>query len=234
MSSWITDYLVDIPEVTRDDLSIERFTVSEEAARFHNIQAVFGSEGRYRARLEIVPGTYTRLVRNGVLWMSDTPAEIRANLPAIWKAKGRCLVGGLGLGVVVNAMLGKEEVTHVTVVEIDREIIEVVGEWLYEKHGSDRLTIVCADLLKWKPPKGRYIYDCAWFDIWPTITADNVSDMTLLNRRYAQKAKHKGSWQETPCRKMAAEERKLVRHLVDSGRSKEFDRWSRGVLENPQ
>ena len=67
-------YKVDIPEGQSGDWKVEKFTVSEEEAKLNNLRAAFSFSDRGR---EIEPGEYTRLRRNGVVVLSDTPAEIR-------------------------------------------------------------------------------------------------------------------------------------------------------------
>ena len=124
--------------------------------------------------------------------MSDTPDEIRDHLGAIYMAKGRCLVVGLGIGMVAQAMLRKPEVEHVTIVEKSSDVIQLVGPWLTAKFPG-RVTIVEADIFEWKPPKGER-WTVAWFDIWDEICADNLPEMTTLHRRFARRVDWKGSW----------------------------------------
>ena len=143
----------------------------------------------------IPEGTYTILYRTGtgrkVLVMSDTPAEIRDHLSAINLATGRCLIAGLGIGMVLNAIAQKPEVTHIDVVEISQSLIDLVGPHYLEQYG-DKLTIHCGDVFEWKPPAQKY--DWAWFDIWNTICTDNLPEMHKLHRKYGRKATWKGSW----------------------------------------
>ena len=89
------------------------------------------------------PGTFTRLVRDKrTTVMSDTDAEINDFLPLIHAAFGDVLVSGLGLGCVTQALLARPEVNSVTVIEIDADVIALVGPHLE----CDRLTIVNADI----------------------------------------------------------------------------------------
>lgn len=178
------------------DYAIERFTVSPEQESIERVRAMFSftSQGRY-----VPAGTYSRLVGpHRTIWMSDTPNERRDQLPAIYAAKGDCLIGGLGLGITAQAFLQKPEVTTVTVVEIEPAIIVLVG-WPLEAVYWPRLQILWGDFLTWKPPRSAH-YGAVWCDIWPALSSDNLPAMARLNRRYAQKADWVGCWGQEECR----------------------------------
>lgn len=178
---------VDIPEGESGDWKVERFTVSDEDAKFNNLRAAIGASSRW-----IMPGEYTRLTHCGYVVMSDTPVELRDHFEVVDRAKGQVLIHGLGLGVVTEACLRKPEVDHVIVIEISEDVIKLVGTYLKERWGN-RLTILRADSLTWKPPKG-FRYDVVWYDIWPDLCADNLGDMKLLHRRYGRRCDWQGSW----------------------------------------
>lgn len=182
---------VDIPEGTEGRYRVEKFTVSEEEASFQNARSTFSFTDR---GMNIHPGTYTRLMRGGTIVMSDTPSEIRDHMAPIHHARGNVLIAGLGIGMVTSACLAKPEVDKVTVVDISPEVIHLVGDHLKGIHG-DRLEIVEADIMAWKPPKGAR-YDVAWFDIWDDICTDNLDQMATLNRRFARRTDWKGCWKE--------------------------------------
>jgi hypothetical protein len=184
-------YQVDLPEGVSGSWKVSRFTVSEEAAKLERMRALF-SGGR-----GVPAGTYTSLTRNGQVIMSDTPDEIRDHRGAIFQAKGRCLVAGLGIGMVARAMLMKPEVTHVTIVEQSPDVIKLVAPWLTSQFPG-RVTVIQADILSWQPPKGER-WDAAWFDIWDNICADNVPEMKALHRRFARRVSWKGSWAREQC-----------------------------------
>jgi hypothetical protein len=180
-------YQVNIPEGQSGSWRIERFAVSEEESRLDALCGIVSGFGRY-----VPPGTYTRLMRGNTIIMTDTPDEIRDCLEPIRVARERVLVNGLGLGVVVYAMLRNPRVEHVTVVEISPDVIALVGQWFLREFGG-RLTIIEADALTWKPPAGVR-YTVAWHDIWDDICADNLEEMKLLHRRYGRRVDWQGSW----------------------------------------
>jgi len=188
-----------LPECNNSVWAIEKFDVSKEDSKWFNLQeSISGMQGG--SVREVRPGQYTRLVRKGgfnTTVMSDTTAEIEDLLPLAQNAKGEVLIAGLGLGVALDLVMSDKEVKHVTVIEISKEIIDLVGDHFKERYGN-RLTLINADILEWKAPKDKH-YDYCWFDIWDNICSDNLKDMTKLKRKYAKKAKHKGFWAETEC-----------------------------------
>jgi hypothetical protein len=171
-----------------------RNTVSADDARFGALIAMINGGGRYAPE-----GTYLTLYEGGTLWMSDTPDEIFDHLEAIDAAKDHCLVTGLGMGLVTAAMLDKPEVTHVTVIERNPEVVAFIGERLFARYGRERLTIVCADAFEYRPPKGLR-YGAVWHDIWPTLCSDNLPEMAKLTRRYCRRAAWVGCWGKEQCR----------------------------------
>jgi hypothetical protein len=184
------------PEGKVGNHRIERFTVSEDESKLDQLRGLFGGRGRYTP-----PGTYTRLRRDGswgcTVVMSDTPDELRDHYSAVTAAKGHCLIHGLGLGIVAEACLRKDDVTKVTVIELSREVIQLIGPYLFETWG-ERIEIVNADALTWKAPKGER-YGMVWHDIWDTICADNLDAMKLLHRRYGRRTDWQGSWARYLC-----------------------------------
>ncbi|MCV5648158.1 hypothetical protein OFN55_36090, partial [Escherichia coli] len=75
----------------------------------------------------IPPGRYRRLSNGWDVVMSNTPMEIRTCQDFIERATGRVLINGLGLGMVLHAILQKDDVTHVTVIEKEQDVINLVA-----------------------------------------------------------------------------------------------------------
>jgi hypothetical protein len=188
MLQWFEKYKVDVPPGERGLVKVEKFTIGEESHLFSGV-----SMREFICGRGIDPGTYTRLLRNGSLWMSDTPAEIRDMRNCIYqieKRGGRVLINGLGLGVVVKAALAVKAVTSVDVVEIDRDVAEFIGEH-YAK--DNRFHLHVADALTWKAPVGTR-WSVVWHDIWADICADNEPDMIKLSRRYGRRSDWQCCW----------------------------------------
>jgi spermidine synthase len=142
--------------------------------------------------------TFTRLMRGNTLVMSDTPAEMRDHMAPVVKAHGSCLINGLGIGMVLGAVLKRDVVTDVTVVEVSQDVIDMVSP-----HYSDpRVTFVCADAMTYSPPRGKR-YGMVWHDIWDNICADNLEQMKALHRKYGRRSEWQGSWCRYECERAA-------------------------------
>lgn len=174
---------VTVPEGSKGDWVVERFTVDRED--FHSL---------FAGRAVPVGQTFTRLMRGGTLVMSDTPAEMRDHMEPVYKAKGSCLINGLGLGMVLQAVLAKPEVTDVTVVEISQDLVDLVAP----HYADPRLTVVCADAFEYVLPKGKR-YQMVWHDIWDDICADNLPEMAKIHRKYGRRTDWQGSWSKELC-----------------------------------
>ncbi len=184
-------YRVDVPPGAAGDWAIRRYRIGERAARVARLQAAIDGHGRY-----VPSGVYTGLFHRGTLVMSDTPDEIRDQLPFIGRARGRVLIHGLGLGLSVQAALAKTEVAHVLVVERADEVIALVAPHYRRRFGDDRLEIRRGDALTWGIPPDAW-WDCVWHDIWATISPANLSEMTRLHDRFAGRCDWQESWGRT-------------------------------------
>lgn len=110
------------------------------------------------------PGKYKRLLHKdrGVV-MSNTRMERNSNWQAYTAATGRVLINGLGLGMLLEAILKKPDVTYVRVIEHDRDVIKLVAP-----HFKDpRVEVVHADAHEYRPAQGE-VFDYVWHDIWTT------------------------------------------------------------------
>ena len=170
---------------------VEHFDLSPQQA------AIIATETR---DWRVQPGRFTRLYVRDELVMSDTVMELESNWPAVCHANGRVLVAGLGLGLILVPMLASPRVQQVTVIEREADVIALVGPAFAEHSVSGRLTLLCADVFRWRPPRGAR-YDTIYFDIWPDIAVANLPAIARLHRRYGRWLERTnpdawmGSWQ---------------------------------------
>ena len=194
-----TKIKVDVPDGESGDWKVERFTVSDEDIKLHNLRCSFkaGMGGRV-----MESGTYTKITRNGKVIMSDTPAEIRDHMEFIYQARkrgGHVLINGLGLGWALEAILDAPKIKTITVIEKSPDVIDLVGQHYKDKCPKNKyLLIIHADALEWKPPKGNH-YEAVWHDIWDNICSDNLPDMHKLHRKYGRRCDWQGSWCRYQC-----------------------------------
>jgi hypothetical protein len=136
----------------------------------------------------------TRLfVKGHGMVMSDSHDEYRDHAYAIRRAKGRVLVHGLGLGCFLKAILSKPEVSHVDVVELSQDVIDLIGPYYDRSFGTGRVTFHQGDAYDFRFPKGTR-WDVAWHDIWTDRCEDDLAGHARLNRRYARAADWQGCW----------------------------------------
>jgi hypothetical protein len=125
----------------------------------------------------------------GEVVMEDSRRELRRHLPIWLCARGKVLVSGLGLGCVVRGLLASPDVESITVVEIDSDILRVVGP---EFHGNDRVTLIEGDALKLEL---REDFDYAWHDIF----AEGHEHLQVLHarliHRFHPRCRIQGAWQ---------------------------------------
>jgi hypothetical protein len=117
----------------------------------------------------IPPGRYRRLSNGWDVVMSNTPMEIRTCQDFLERATGRVLINGLGLGMVLHAILQKDDVTHVTVIEKEQDVINLVAASFAN---DPRVEIIHADAMMYCPPAG-VTYNACWHDIWPDFATAN-------------------------------------------------------------
>ncbi len=192
---------VNIPEGQSGDWAIQIFEVTKAASDRFNLSNIFS---RHTSR-NIEPGTYTRLVNTETksVMMSDTPAERRDHYMIVREGTGHVLIHGLGIGMVVNALLKKPDVTKITVIEKSEDIIKLVAP----SYDDPRVEIIQADALTWDPGKNAK-FDAVWHDIWPEISIDNWEEITFLHRRYGRRTKWQGTWARHYLEQMLREDRR--------------------------
>jgi len=114
-----------------------------------------------------------RLKKGTTLWMSLTPMELESQSHHALAAYGHTVVMGLGMGVLLYNILEREEVTKVTVVERDPDVLNLLHQiakptlW----PGWEKARFVIADACSWKPDKP---VDYLTVDIWPKLGDYNL------------------------------------------------------------
>lgn len=190
-----------VPEGETGNARVERFTIDEEGANRHNLHSVFHPGwDRY-----VVPGTFTCLRINGQLVMSDTSAELHDSVQFLQKAHGDILIGGLGLGWIVQLLLcmpnkrpsyeEQRPITSITVVEISPNVLDLVGPHLKGLPGGNKVSFINEDALRWNPKGKRFT--CAWWDIWIDANQDNKPQYTILLRRWGHRVEFQDAWQRS-------------------------------------
>lgn len=184
---------LELKEGTCGDWKLSKFSVSPREAQLHLVRCLI--KGCLDRKIEV--GTYWKLSHNGEVIMTNTPAEVKDHIQFIRKARGKVLVAGLGLGMVLHELLRNPNITKVTVVEISKEVIELTGKFYVDP----RLEIINDDIFKFIP---SCKYDYGWYDIWNYISSDNCSEMDVLKSRLSTYVKKQSCWCWKECQKLAA------------------------------
>lgn len=138
-----------------------------------------GNNDLYAALHGIPTGKFVRLTHKGEVVMSNTDMEKRTNSSFVVNAHGNVLIGGLGIGLILLAIQDKEEVKQITVVEKNKEVIELVGNQLPL---NSKVCIVHDDVFEYKP---LFKYNTIYMDIWNYINSDVYQrEMKPLISRY--------------------------------------------------
>ena len=173
------------------DWEVKKFTVSEEEARWSAVREAINGHRQRR----VTAGTYWMLPERGSLYMSNTPAEVSDHWHFIREAHGKVLIAGLGLGMVVQALLDKNACERIVVVEKSDDVIRLVGP----AYNYPNVEIVHSNIFDYKPTEH---FDYAWFDIWPDISGDQYPEMKRLHRKFARSVTVKDSWCRKECKRL--------------------------------
>lgn len=113
------------------------------------------------------------LLRGGDVWMSLTPVEMESQEIGIALSHGHVAVMGMGMGWAAMAAALQDEVTRVTVVERDGDVLAIHRELDLISQLPDaaraKLEIVQADALEWRPDTP---VDLLMPDIWLPLVSD--------------------------------------------------------------
>ncbi len=121
--------------------------------------------------------------QNGREWMLITPNEIETMREPVRCAFGNVVTYGLGLGYFAFMASEKDNVTSVTVVERDRDVIELFREHILPRFPcKEKIRIVCADALEYA--REGHPCDFVFADIWhdPSDGCDLYKRLKELER----------------------------------------------------
>ena len=108
---------------------------------------------------------FPALNEKGETWMALIPSEINTMENAIKAAKGNVLVYGLGIGYYLYMISLKKEVTSITVVEKDKDVIKVFNDSLKHNFNMKKIKIIESDALDYEDKCNEH-YDYVFTDLW--------------------------------------------------------------------
>lgn len=137
------------------------------------------------------------LTVGNTLMMSDGADEQRSNTDVVRHAHGDVLIAGLGIGMILVPILAKPDVKRVTVVELNPDVIALVEDPLrvhVGKTASKRLVVEPYDIFDYAALSKGAKWDTIYFDIWPDINIDNLTEITTLKRRFSRRLRRPDGW----------------------------------------
>jgi spermidine synthase len=152
---------------------------------------LFQEQVGFSSQTQLLTHTMATLhLKHGEVVMEDSQVELRKHLPIWMKAEGSVLVTGLGLGCVVRGLLASRKVREITVVEIDSQILRVVG---HEFRFNPRVRLMRGDALKIDLPGKKF--DFAWHDLWTDGERHLQTLHADLLARFHPQCRIQGAWQ---------------------------------------
>ena len=113
---------------------------------------------------------YPRIKEGGVTWMSITPNEILTMRKPIEAARGKVLTFGLGMGYFVFMASLKDEVESVTVVEREKDVIDLFEAFILPQFPQkDKIRIIQADAFDFVATLKDGEYDFCFADLWKGV-----------------------------------------------------------------
>jgi len=177
---------VDIPEGTSGDYEIAIYTdeTTEKDWQLYLSMPKCANESS---------DSWTVLLKENCLMpiMQNSDAEYVEHQWLWDNATGDVLIGGLGVGMVNQALIDNPNVTSVTIVELEQDVVDLV--WSHCSKDAT-FTLVVADFETWDPPTGSS-FDTVWGDSWLVdnpITMDDYK--TVITNRYSQYTDNIGFW----------------------------------------
>lgn len=108
--------------------------------------------------------SYPEFKKEGRAWMSLVPHELLTMESPIKEAKGSVLTYGLGMGYFAYKVSRKSEVSSLTVVESDKDVIDFFSSYLAPFFPMDKITLIQGDALAFAE-QAKSKYDFLFSDI---------------------------------------------------------------------
>jgi hypothetical protein len=140
--------------------------------------------------------SYYGLVRDGQTWMSTSRMERESHAFHVSVARGRVMVCGVGMGMILYNLCRLDRVSQVLAVDIDPNVIAFLqqatdfGAW----PGRDKIRFLCCDARQLSAEAGGPDpLDHLYVDIWPDLgTAEAVIETRQIQSVVC--AKRVGYW----------------------------------------
>ncbi len=113
--------------------------------------------------------SYPVFSKDGRPWMSLVPHEIKTMEKAIDECDGEVLTYGLGMGYFAYRASIKESVTHVTIVESDKDVISFFKDHLLSSFPKGKIILIEQDAISFAKNTEQGAYDYLFVDIYHDV-----------------------------------------------------------------
>lgn len=145
------------------------------------------------------PYETTILKQNDTFWMSDTPQEANTIDPYAKKAFGNTLTFGLGIGYFIYMALLNQDVTSITIIEKNIEVIKMFKKYLLPQFiHQDKIKIIHGDAFDYFNKDFISQFDYTFVDIWQN-DQDGFEIINSLLEQYLPEDDKVDFWIETTC-----------------------------------
>jgi hypothetical protein len=123
------------------------------------------------------------LTEGDKIWMSPAISEIESMGLGIKRGHGKCLTLGLGIGMLPYLWLLKEEVDSVTIVEFNKEVIDLFEKYIRPQFKTDKkLEIIQGNAFDYYSEEFLSKFDYVYVDFWES-TEDGLGFYTKLMKK---------------------------------------------------
>lgn len=114
------------------------------------------------------------------VWMSPAISEIESMNDGIQKGHGKCMTMGLGIGVLPYLWLDKEEVESVTIVEFNKDVIDLFHKYIGPQFPQNKkIEIIHGNALDYYNQEFLNQFDYVYIDFWES-NEDGLEHYTKL------------------------------------------------------
>ena len=123
------------------------------------------------------------LVEGSKVWMSPAISELESMGDGIEKGHGKCMTMGLGIGVLPYHWLLKDEVESVTVVEFNKDVIDLFEKYIRPQFRTDKkLEIIHGSAFDYYSEEFLNQFDYVYVDFWES-SGDGLEAYTKLMKK---------------------------------------------------
>lgn len=203
MSEFIPMHKI-LSEGRRGNFELKKHRITKEDVRLAEMRAVFNPRNTPPTigTLMVLSRKSDKSWKDRECMMSDAEFEKQTNRRILYHARGKILIAGLGIGMILIPLLKNKSVEKITVVEKEKDVIDLVFPKIKKHDSSNKLELIQSDIFQLDLPKEQK-FDVIYFDIWDNVCGDNYEQMKNLKSKF-RKNRAKGSivlcWEEDSTR----------------------------------